>query len=192
MLAAIREFQIFLFNMINMTKTNLKKKFLLFVFISLYPIYTQAQTVNYNMEVQPELSVQVLQNLNFGTVITNSGKQQIDLGDNRMGVFEIRALAAQSVLISLEKPKHLEAGPNGNTDQIPLSLQAAYSSRANNYDNIIPFSDDNLRTVLESIDDLENSSAWETGYVFIFGDITVGDVIPDSYSATLILNVVYQ
>ncbi|MCW9712642.1 hypothetical protein LQ318_06975 [Aliifodinibius salicampi] len=144
------------------------------------------------MEVQPELSVEVLRNLNFGTVITNSGTQQINLGDNRMGVFEIRALATQSVLISLDKPEHLEAEQNGNTDQIPLSLQAAYSSQANNYDNIIPFTNNNLRTVLESISDSKNSSAWETGYVYIFGDINVGDVIPDSYSATLVLNVVYQ
>lgn len=178
--------------MINMTKTDLKKKFLLFFFIGLSPIYTQGQTVNYNMEVQPELSVEVLQDLNFGTVITNSGKQQIALGDSRMGVFKIRALAAQSVLISLEKPKYLASQQNGNSGQLPLSLQAAYSSRANNYDNIIPFHNDNIRTILESIDDLEDSSAWETGYVYIFGNINVGDVIPDSYSATLILNIVYQ
>jgi len=175
-----------------MTKIDLNKTFLLVLFIGLYPIYTQAQIVNHSMEVQPELSVEVLQNLNFGTVITNSGTQQINLGDNRMGVFGIRALAAQSVLISLKKPEHLEAEQNGNSDQIPFSLQAAYSSRANNYDQVIPFDENNLRTVLESIDNLENSSTWETGYVYIFGDINVGDVIPDSYSATLVLNVVYQ
>ncbi len=175
-----------------MTKIYSYKILLLLLFVGLLPTYTQAQTVNYNMEVQPELSVEVLQNLNFGTVITNSGRQQINLSDNRMGVFEIRALATQSVLISLDKPEHLEGRQNGNTDQIPLSIQAAYSSQTNDYDNIIPFRDDNLRTILESVDNLENISAWETGYVFIFGDINVGDVIPDSYSSTLVLNVVYQ
>jgi hypothetical protein len=173
------------------TKKYLNSFVLLFLFIGFFSIHASAQTVNHSMEIQPELSVEVLQNLNFGTVITNSGIQQIPLGDNRMGVFEIRALATQSVLISLEKPDYLTAAQNGNSDQIPLSLQAAYSSRPKNYDQVIPF-DDNLRTVLESIDNLENSSTWETGYVYIFGDIDVGDIIPDSYSSTLVLNVVYQ
>lgn len=172
----------------NYTKITLLTFYLIFI----SALSGQAQTVNHSMEVQPELSVEVLQDLSFGTVITNSGTQQINLGDNRMGVFEIRALATQSILISLDKPDSLKAAQNGNTDQIPLSLQAVYSSRAKNYDQVIPFKSNNLRTVLESFDNLENNSTWEKGYVYIFGDIEVGDVIPDSYSATLVLNVVYQ
>ena len=149
----------------------------------------EAQTVRFNMDVQPELGVEVLQDLNFGTVVTNSGTHQIGLGNPQMGIFKIRALAAQSAILTLQKPKRLTpSNDQDTTNTIPLTLDAAYSPEASNYQDYLPFANEELRITLDS----DNEQVWDTGYVYIFGNIDVGDISPGSYSGTLVLNVVYQ
>lgn len=149
-----------------------------------------AQTVNFNIDVQPELGVEVLQDLNFGTVVTNSGTHQIELGNPQMGVFKIRALAAQSAILTLQKPEQLtQADDQDTTNTIPLTLDAAYAPEATNYRDYLPFANNELHITLSGEND---DQVWDTGYVYIFGNIDVGDISPGSYSGTLVLNVVYQ
>ena len=148
------------------------------------------QTVRFNMDVQPELGVEVLQDLNFGTVVTNSGTHQIGLGNPRMGIFKIRALAAQSAILTLQKPKRLTpSNDQDTTNTMPLTLDAAYSHEVTNYKDYLSFARNELQITLSGEND---DQVWETGYVYIFGNIDVGDITPGSYSGTLVLNVVYQ
>ena len=150
----------------------------------------QAQTVRFNMDVQPELGVEVLQDLNFGTVVTNSGTHQIRLGNPQMGIFKIRALAAQSAILTLHKPDRLTpSGEQDTTNTIPLNLDAAYAPEATNYQDYLPFANEELKITLSGNND---EQVWDTGYVYIFGNIEVGDIAPGSYSGTFVLNVVYQ
>jgi hypothetical protein len=160
------------------------------ILLSLFPFHGQAQTVHFNMDVQPELGVEVLQDLNFGTVVTNSGTHQIGLGNPQMGIFKIRALAAQSAILTLQKPDRLTPSANQDTtNSIPLNLDAAYSPEATNYQDYLPFANNELQIILSGEND---EQVWDTGYVYIFGNIDVGDIAPGSYSGTLVLNVVYQ
>ena len=150
----------------------------------------RGQTVRFNMEVQPELGVEVLQDLDFGTVVSNSGRQQIELGEVRMGVFKIKALATQSAVLSLQKPDTLMGGQNGG--HIPISIEAAYASEPRNYTNIQSFTNNQLRVTLGDGNGRAESPNWENGYVYIYGSITVGEVPQGDYSGTLVLNVTYQ
>ena len=173
-----------------------RNNFIKIALLTLILVYTSTlsgygQTVRFNMDVQPELGVEVLQDLNFGTVVTNSGTHQIGLGNPQMGIFKIRALASQSAILSLQKPDRLTPSANQDTtnNTIPLTLDAAYAPEATNYQNYLPFANDELRITLSGEND---GQVWDTGYVYIFGNIDVGDITPGSYSGTLVLNVVYQ
>ncbi len=153
---------------------------------------SHSQSVQFSMDVQPELGIEVLQDLNFGTVIVNSGKQHVSLGDAQMGIFKIKALAAQNALLTLIKPESLSATQEGSQDKIPINIQAAYSSRPTDYTDILDFSESSLWISLGTGTSSALSPTWETGYVLIYGDIEVGEVSEGTYSGTLLLNVTYQ
>ena len=156
----------------------------------MFTCISHAQTVRFNMEVQLELEVEVLQDLNFGTVVSNSGISQIALGNPQMGIFKIKALASQSAILSLQKPDRLTQSAGQDTSNtIPLNLDAAYAPEESNYQDYLPFANDELQIVLSGDND---EQVWDTGYVFIFGNIDVGDIAPGAYSGTLVLNVAYQ
>ena len=171
-------------------KTSTVIFFLILFGVSGLNNHTTAQTVNFNLDVQPELGVEVLQDLNFGTVVSNSGTHQIGLGNPQMGIFKIRALATQSAILTLQKPDRLaQSTGQDTTNTIPLTLDAAYSPEASNYQDYMPFAHNELQITLSGEND---EQVWETGYVYIFGNIDVGDITPGSYSGTLVLNVAYQ
>ena len=151
-----------------------------------------SQTVQFSMDVRPELGIEVLQDLNFGTVIANSGKQRVSLGDAQMGIFKIKALAAQNALLTLTKPESLLATQQGSEDNIPVNIQAVYSSRPTGFNDVVNFSDNTLWISLGNGTTDALSPTWETGYVLVYGDIEVGEVTEGSYSGTLLLNVTYQ
>lgn len=157
------------------------------------PIVANSQTVQFSMKVQPELEVEVLQNLNFGTVVTNSGVQKINLGDSGMGVFKIKALATQNALLILHVPDSLTATEPKRETGIPFNVDAAYSASRGNYNGAEIFKDRSAWISfgsggLQNID----ASVWEEGYVYIFGDIEIGDISQGTYSGTLTLSVEYQ
>lgn len=175
--------------MINLR--TIKNAFATILLLGCLAISAPSQTVQFSLDVQPELGVEVLQDLNFGTVIANSGTQRVSLGDLQMGIFKIKALAAQSALLTLQKPDQLTSTNEGIQKNIPISIYAAYSDQPNSYNNVLNFRDNSLQVSLGN-DNVSLSPTWETGYVFIFGDIEVGEVSEGSYSGTLILNVTYQ
>lgn len=162
------------------------------LFLLLFPATTSySQAVQFSMDVKPELGIEVLQDLNFGTVVTNSGQQQVALGNPQMGIFKIKALAAQSALITLQKPEYLSSQDSDVDDRIPISLNAAYSRIPTGYNDILEFNN-SLDITLGDGNRATLSPTWENGYVFIYGDIYVDEVSEGSYSGTLILNITYQ
>lgn len=174
----------------QISKSSALLFFLTFLWLISWNKCTTAQTVHFNMDVQTELGVEVLEDLNFGTVISNSGTNQIALGNSQMGIFKIRALAAQSAILSLQKPKRLTPSAGQDTaSTVPVNLDAAYSPQAGNYQDVLPFANNMLQITLSGEND---EQVWDTGYVYIFGNIDVGDISAGSYSGTLVLNIAYQ
>ncbi len=154
----------------------------------------RGQAIQFSMEVQPELGIEVLQDLDFGTVVTNSGTQQVALGDFGMGIFEIRAFSAQHAFLSLDPPDTLRNEGSNSTNAIPFTMNAAYASRPGNYTDLTYFKDNTAWVLLGQNDSNTPTSVpdWETGYVYVFGEIEVGEISQGSYSGTLVLNVTYQ
>lgn len=152
------------------------------------------QAIKFSMDVQPELGIGVLQDLDFGTVVANSGAQQISLGDFGMGIFEIRAFSAQHAFLSIDPPDTLRNDESNSSNAIPFSMNAAYASRPGNYTDLTYFKDNTAWVSLGQNNSNTPTSepTWETGYVYIFGEIEVGDISQGSYSGTLVLNVTYQ
>lgn len=153
-------------------------------------LYTNAasQYVNLRMEVEPELSASVMQELNFGEVVVNSGTRYIEAGSPGMGIFQIRGLSNQRVLITLDPPSSL-TNSNPNIDQdIPLSLQYSYSnSGLNNTQQALPFSGNSAWFRMG-----DGSTQWHSAFVYVFGSVDIGDVPEGAYSGTIMLTVEYQ
>ncbi|WP_249066950.1 hypothetical protein [Halalkalibaculum roseum] len=157
------------------------------------PLYSvSAQTVQFSMNVQPELGIEVLQDLNFGTVISNSGTVGISLGESRMGIFKLKALAAQSAVLSIQKPEFLKSEVSNSKENIPVTIEAAYAKTPTEFKEVLHFRDNLLQITLGEDNPSNLSPSWETGYVYIYGDVIVGPVAEGSYSGTLTLNVTYQ
>lgn len=156
----------------------------------------QAQFVNFELEIEPELSASVKSNLQFGQVLVNSGTQQVNLGDVNMGVFTISSLKSQLVTINLDFPRELTlAGGASGNNVIPIFLEASYNNRgSDNYQTSIPVEGSSARfKILEdAIANDANTQFWETAYIYIFGSITVGDIADGNYSGSILLTVFYE
>ena len=151
------------------------------------------QQMQMSFDVQAELSIEVLQDLDFGTVVTNSGTQKIPLGNAQMGIFKIRSLAAQNALLTLRQPDFLSSTGNETVEKIPIKIKAAYSDRPDTYNNVKHFISNSLNVTFDSNNQTSVSpNTWETGYVYIFGDLSVGDVSKGTYTGNLVLSVEYQ
>lgn len=178
--------------MLNMIKQLCFKCLLITaILVSGFTVDPYGQSLQFSMEVQPELGIEVLQDLNFGTVITNSGTYKVALGDPQMGIFKIKAINTQQALLTLDKPGYLADQENEN-QRIKVRLHAAYSRIPNEYGSTQLFTDDNLWVSLSPDTPMAFSTTWENGYVYIYGDIEVEDIPQGVYSGTLVLNIEYQ
>jgi len=152
----------------------------------------QAQYIHFSMTVRPELSTDVIQNLDFGTYTINSGVQSIEKGNPNMGIFQIRALGNQSLIVTLNAPDFLRHEDRSIDSRIPLRLQASYTN------NGIRDVERSKRMVDNQAwfpigDRRPNGSSWrwETAYIFIYGQVEIGKVVQGDYVGQLVLNVEY-
>lgn len=169
------------------------RKFLhitIYALLTVGSLYTNAtsQFVHFRMEVEPELSASVMQELSFGEVVINSGTRYIEAGSPGMGIFQIRGLSNQQVLVTLNPPSSLTSS-NPDIDQnIPLSLEYSYSNGGiNNAQQALPFSGNSAWFKLG-----DSSTQWQSVFVYVFGSVEIGDVPEGTYSGTLMLTVEYQ
>lgn len=174
----------------------IKKKFILpitlFV-LAMSAATSQAQFMNLNMEVEPEISVRVIQDLNFGSFISNTGMQRIEKHNPNIGIFEIRVFGNQNVAISLNMPDSLSNSDSSVREHVPLNLKASYSNTQNqSAASSILINDNRASFPIKDTNVASGARQWQQAYIYIFGEVLIGDVPQGEYSASLVLSVEYQ
>jgi hypothetical protein len=155
---------------------------------------TQAQFINLQLRIEPELSATVEQQLDFGTQITNSGRTEIQLGDVNMGVFSIKAYYTQNVYLSMQYPDALVNNAAEVETKIPLQLQISYNnSGKNNIKNAIPLPvTGGLVSIHENTALQNKSEVWQEMFVYVYGAIEVGNIPNGVYTGDIVLSLDYD
>lgn len=163
---------------------------LIMLYMPVKQVFGQFIDLELNLETQVEATVE--QSMHFGQTIIGSGLQSIPMGSPNMGVFQIRALRNQTLLISVEFDDEL-VHQNPQIDaRIPLTLFATYTSRGiNDYRNSVAF-DSNLETVIVSSPENNPDAQWSSIFIYVFGDINVGNVPLGVYTGEVILSIIYE
>ncbi|MDZ7715682.1 MAG: hypothetical protein U5J95_05655 [Balneolaceae bacterium] len=148
----------------------------------------KAQFIDLNLEIEPEVTIETQRSLTFGTVATNTGRHSVGLGDVNMGIFSIRALERQELIISMDKPNSLSHNNPAIGQTIPIELFARYGFSYDNFrdSNILSGPTNNI--VMEP--DPE-SGPWNTMYIFIYGAIEISNIPTGIYNTQVVLNVEY-
>ena len=167
--------------------------YILLLFISLSPL-TQAQFINLQLKIEPELSTTVEQDLDFGILVSNSGRTEIQLGDVNMGVFSIRAFHTQNVYLDLQYPEVLRNENPAISEEIPLQLSMSYNNTGNNNAiNSTPLTQNNGLVSIHENTELENQNdIWKQMYIYVYGAIEVGNIPNGVYSGEIVLLVDYD
>lgn len=155
---------------------------------------TSAQFINLQLTVEPELRATVVQSLDFGTQITNSGRTEIQLGDANMGIFSVRAFHTQNIYIELQYPDALENNEPGVTAGIPLELGMAYNnSGSNNPQNstTLPLNEGLVSITQNTTPELE-AEVWKQMYIYVYGSIVIGNIPNGVYTGDIVLSLDYD
>lgn len=150
-----------------------------------------AQYVNVQIDIRAEVDADVRQPLDFGTMVSNSGIYRIEPGHPDMGVFAVRVIQAQSMLFHLELPAYLvHSGPETDA-RIPISLEAAYTNFGeDDFSRALPMRTPYEEVVMSLPDD--PSHEWATAFIYLYGEIDIGDIPEGSYHGEIILNIEYE
>jgi hypothetical protein len=166
------------------------------VVASLKPNLLQAQFLNLQIRVEPELSATVEQDLNFGDIITGTGPSYINLGDINMGIFNIRAYYTQNVFITLDTPTALIHQNPAILDEIPISLSIAYdNANLPSPQNATVLNNNQGFLAIHAETEFANpaqSEVWQNLELYVYGYIEVGNIADGNYSGQVILNVEYD
>lgn len=164
---------------------------LLLLFLS-QPTESQAQFLNIQIDVEPSVDTVVEQQLDFGQMISGSGLQEIPLGSPNMGVFHIRALRTQRMLISIDAdPALIHANPNINAS-IPMEIFANFTNDGIDNFRTSNALSDQLETIIVETPDNNPDATWSGIYIYIYGSIDLRNVPLGTYSGNIILTVVYE
>lgn len=161
-------------------------------FISCLPVRAYSQFMNLQIEVEPELSVTVLQPLDFGTVVINSGITEIAPGNPSMGVFSIDAINTQQLLVSFEKPAALTSGNSGQTSSIPIEINASYISYNDDSVQLSTPIRRNPESITISTVPGQASEIWARAFIYVYGSVDVQNIPEGQYTGELIINVTYE
>lgn len=166
---------------------------LYFLFI-LFNTSINAQFINLQIKVEPELSIEVDQSLNFGNIVSNSGQQFINLGDVNMGVFNIKAIYTQSMFIELNTPEALLSDNPDVDDEIPIDLSVAFNNTGINdaSNSILLANNQGYISVYNESTGSQPSNIWQHLYLYVYGSIYVGDIPNGDYSGEILLQIDYQ
>ena len=192
------------------------KRILLAILLFLLPAGLQAQMLAFNIEAPPELTVTVMSDgvLDFGNLMQNQGLVQIQLMDPDTEIISIEGDSRCSVNVNITSTD-LQLNP----DLLPYSLGAAYSNEGGNVDktqaqnNIFSGNNTNSASTTFRLDGTRGQGGGPpcggtagppgkgppgqgpgstTAYLYIFGDITVGNVRAGTYTGTINVNVSYD
>lgn len=153
-----------------------------------------AQFINLRLTVEPELRATVIQPLDFGTQVTNSGRTTILLGDTNMGIFSVRAFHTQNIYIELQYPDALENNEPGITADIPLNLSMAYNnSGSDNPQNSTPLPlNEGLVSITQNTTPELEAEVWKQMYIYVYGSIVIGNIPNGIYTGDIILSLDYD
>lgn len=150
-----------------------------------------AQYVNVQIDIRAEVDADVRQPLDFGTMVSNSGTYRIEPGNPDMGVFAIRVMQAQSMLFNLQLPDSLVHTGTDTDARIPISLEAAYIGFGeDDFSRAIPMRTPYEEVVMSLPDD--PSHEWATAFIYLYGEIDIGDIPEGNYHGEIILNIEYE
>lgn len=148
----------------------------------------RAQFIDLQLDIDPKITAQTERPLNFGTLMTNSGRRMVELGSLNMGIFSITALENQMLLLTLDKPAELRHDNPAIDDIIPLELFSRYGYSTQNYENSYPLPD---ATSSIKVEPNSEPGPWNSIYIFMYGTIEIGDVPDGTYSNEIVLSVEY-
>lgn len=182
-------------NFINHHRQTFGELFLiLIILLSPFPP-AYAQFLNLSLEIEPELRVETLRDLDFGTIVQNSGVQRVTLGDANMGVFSITALKNINVRVFLNTPQYLEHTDSSIDDRVPLNLNASYTNQGeDNPEFSQPFQGQtaNFSILSPNIATSPDELMWESAYIYVYGSIEVGTITEGRYTGQVTVTVEYE
>jgi len=148
------------------------------------------QFITIQIDVEPDVEATVLRSLNFGSLPAGSGAVAVSLGDGGMGVFSIRAIQTQRLLVSLRQPDYLT---HSTMDaRIPLHLNIAYTDfGVNDYSRAMEIDGDLADITINPPPDNLNS-VWSSAHLYVYGWIDIGNVPEGLYTADIILYIEYE
>jgi hypothetical protein len=151
-----------------------------------------AQSFTIELDVEPRVETSVNQSLDFGQIIAGTGFQQIPLGSPSMGVFQIRTLNAQNLIISLDPASELVHEELGRMASIPLNLQVSYTRNGvDDYRQSVPLTGFEEYITLNPPPD-NPQSAWTSVFLYVYGSIDLGMVPSGVYTGEVVLSVIYE
>ena len=153
-----------------------------------------AQFINLRLTVEPELQATVVQPLDFGTQITNSGRTTIQLGDANMGIFSVRAFHTQNIYIDLQYPEALENNEPGVVADIPLKLGMAYNNTGtDNPQNSWPLPlNEGMVSITQNTTPEMEAEVWKQMYIYVYGSIVIGNIPNGLYTGDIVLSLDYD
>ena len=158
----------------------------------LLPFAGYAQNMPVQLDVNPLAETMVEQSLDFGQVIAGSGFQEIPLGSPAMGIFKVRVLRTQQLLISLEADSVLTHSDPEIDEVIPIQLNANYAGNGvNDYRSSTPLSGF-MGNIITQPPPQNPDAAWSSIYIYIFGGIDLGFVPAGVYRGEVTLTVIYE
>ena len=151
-----------------------------------------SQFLDIQIDIEPEVETIVDRSLDFGQIVSGSGYQEISLGSPGMGIFQVRALRTQRLLISLDSDDELSHSDPSISQTIPIELNASYTQNGlDDFRNSVP-----LSSVLENIvieGPPQNPTAtWSSIFLYISGGLNLGDVPAGTYTGQVTLTVIYE
>ena len=178
--------------------------YLKIIFIVFIPMLMHAQTIQFSIYVEDELSATQESDLDFQQVVAGQGLTQISIGDQGMGVFSITGNEDLDVIVTLTPPVSDQLTQVSGTDVIPFTMDWAYANRGQNDINDATFVTGNsARFRMRARDGgppgappnpqrANYTPENATAYIYIFGSIDVGNISSGQYTGTATLTVEYD
>ena len=174
---------------------KLTLRFIFFALILFFVIVPNAygQFMNLQIKIESEISITVEQDLDFGTLVSNTGSVSIQLGDLNMGVFSIKAFKSQSVYVDLIFPENLQNINPSINDLIPLELFVSFNNNGERDISRATLLESGSGLISNNFNSNSNSSFfWEEILLYIYGNLTIDDIANGEYEGEVQLVIQYQ
>ena len=167
------------------------KNYIFFIFIStcwFCTVLGHAQTINFRMNVQPQVSAEIVPNLELHTLDVYGEKPDHLDYPSHITFYEIRGVENQQVLVSADVPNFFAFVNLRIPQQLPIDSAAHYRNNhsikeqpANNYSATVTLSEANTSA----------NETWSSINVYLIGIIQKRDIVEGQSTGDLTLKVIY-